>query len=74
VTPKSDVSTVEALKQVLLKAKTVAIPEAPAVSGLRLIFSAARHRGKDQRQGHAATARMHPAWSPQEARILWSCQ
>src|SRR6516162_7907208 len=36
-TPKPDVSTVEAFKQVLLKAKTVAIPEAPAVSGLRTI-------------------------------------
>jgi molybdate transport system substrate-binding protein len=37
-TPKPDVSTVEAFKQVLLKAKTVAVPGAPVVSGLRPIF------------------------------------
>ena len=33
-TPKLDVSTVESFKQLLLKAKTIASPEARAVSGL----------------------------------------
>jgi molybdate transport system substrate-binding protein len=37
-TPKPDVSTVEAVKQLLLRAKTVAVLEAPAVSGSGLIF------------------------------------
>jgi molybdate transport system substrate-binding protein len=37
-TPKPDVSTVEAVKQVLLKAKTIALAGAPAASGLRPTF------------------------------------
>jgi molybdate transport system substrate-binding protein len=52
--PKPDVSTVEAFKQVLLKAKTIAVPG--STSGIWLtteLFSAARHRGNDQRPGHA---------------------
>ena len=73
-TPKPDVSTVEAFKQVLLKAKTVAIPEAPAVSGLRTIsFRGSASRKKSTSRPRRA-ARTQPAWSPREARILWSCR
>jgi molybdate transport system substrate-binding protein len=52
--PKPDVSTVEAFKQVLLKAQTVAVPG--STSGYLAYdrsFSAARHHGKDQRRSHA---------------------
>ena len=72
--PKPDVGTVEAFKQLLLKAKTVRFPEAPAGSGLQPIFSrasASRKRSKSRRR-HAA--RTQPVWSPQERRILRSCQ
>jgi len=54
-TPKPDVSTVAAFTQVLLKAKTVAIPRKhQRYLAYERSLSAARHRGKDQRQGHAA--------------------
>jgi molybdate transport system substrate-binding protein len=51
--PKPDVTSVEAFKQILLKAKTVAVPG--STSGIcRRSVSAARHRRRTRRQGDAA--------------------
>src|ERR1700745_3688903 len=46
--PKPDVSTVEAFKQVLLKAKTVAIPGSTSGIWLTTDLFPRLHRGKDQ--------------------------
>ena len=54
-TSKPDVSTVEAFKQVLLKAKTRRDPwKHQRYLAYDRSFSAPRHRGKDQPQGDAA--------------------
>ena len=73
-TPKPDVSTVEAFKQLLLKAKTVAVPEAPAVSGLGPIFFRGSASPKRSMSRRRRAARTQPKWSPKEARILPSCR
>ena len=54
-TVKLDVISVEAFKQAMLAAKTIAVPE--TTTGIWLqsdLFSATRHRGKDYRQSNAA--------------------
>jgi molybdate transport system substrate-binding protein len=72
-TPKLDVSTVEAFKQVLLKAKTVAIPG--STSGIWLTTDLFPRLGIAEKINvRRRAARTQPGWSPQEARILRSCR
>ena len=74
-TPKPDVSTVEAFKQVLLKAKTVAIPG--STSGIWLktdLFPRLGIAEKINVKVDAARHGRNRRWSPQETRILRSCR
>lgn len=72
--PKPDVSTVEAFKQVLLKAKTIAVPG--STSGIWLTTELFPRLGIAElinvKSRRAARAR--PRWSPQEMRTLPSCR
>jgi hypothetical protein len=73
-TPKPDVSTVDAFKEVLLKAKAVAIPG--STSGIWLKSDLFPRLGIAERSTSRSrrAARTQPAWLPQEARILPSCR
>ena len=73
-TAKPDVSTVEAFKQILLKANSVAIPKAPAASGSRPICfrgSALRTRSASRR---CRAVPPPPASSPKAPRTWRSCR
>jgi molybdate transport system substrate-binding protein len=72
---KPDVSTVEAIKQLLIKAKTVAVPEkAPAESGLERIFFRGSVSPKKSISRRRRAAGTQPKWLPKEVPIFPSCR
>jgi molybdate transport system substrate-binding protein len=68
-TPKPDVGTVEAFKQVVLSARTVS---ASSTSGIWLVKNLfpRRHRGQELTSRSRRAEPMHWAWSPTAAPAL----
>src|SRR5437588_10171883 len=73
-TPKPDVSTVDAFKQMVLKAKTIAVPG--STSGIWLMTDLFPRLGIGEKSTsrRRRAARTQPAWSPRETRISRSCR